>query len=162
MIDTPSSGLAPRSSPLRREQNVILATLLLLALAAWGILVWQARGAMQTGLTMGMQASVFLLVWVVMMVAMMFPAAAPVMLVFARFQGEKRRKGRAFVPTWVFVTAYLVIWLGAGAVGYLGALVGERIGAGTMWLMADGARLTGALLILAGVYQVTPLKRVCL
>jgi predicted metal-binding membrane protein len=163
MIESQRSAMvAPPSSPLRRERNVILGTLLLLAAAAWGILVVQAHASMQTGLTMGMQASLFLLIWIVMMVAMMFPAAAPMILIFARVQAGKRTQGRAFVPTWIFAAAYVVIWTTAGAVGYVGAVLGERVGAGNMWFMTNGARLTGALLVLAGVYQFTPLKRMCL
>lgn len=163
MINSPPSGMvAPPSPPLRRERNLILVTLLVLAAAAWGVLVVQAHASMQTGLTMGMQAGLFLLIWVAMMVAMMFPASAPMVLIFARIQAGKRQQGRAFVPTWIFAVAYLAIWIASGAVGYGGAVLGERIGSGNMWLMTNGARLTGALLVVAGVYQLTPLKRMCL
>src|SRR5688572_8290173 len=103
---------------LFRERAVILAMLLLLATAAWGVLINQSAGMVggpMTELTMGMGALLFLAIWVVMMVAMMFPTAAPMIMMFHRIHTEHRRRGRAFVPTWIFVGAYLVIWIGAGA-----------------------------------------------
>ena len=65
-------------APLARERNLILATLLILAAAAWAILIWQSAGMDQqmTSLTLGLSAPVFLAIWIVMMVAMMFPTAA--------------------------------------------------------------------------------------
>src|SRR5207245_6020943 len=97
---------------MHRERNVILAVLLALAAASWALLIWQSAmmNTQAMGLTMGMGAALFLSIWVVMMVAMMFPTAAPMILMFARVQGDKRQRGRAFVPTWVFVSAYLLIW----------------------------------------------------
>ncbi len=62
------------------------------------------------GLTMGMGAALLLSIWVVMLVAMMFPTAAPMILMFARVHADKRQSGKAFVPTWVFVSAYLLLW----------------------------------------------------
>src|SRR6266852_9721238 len=98
---------------IRRERNVILAVLLILAAASWALLIWQSAmmNNQAMGLTMGMGAVLFLSIWVVMMVAMMFPTAAPMILMFARVQRDKRQSGRAFVPTWVFVSAYLLIWI---------------------------------------------------
>ncbi|HET9019008.1 MAG TPA: hypothetical protein VFN46_05450, partial [Acetobacteraceae bacterium] len=58
------------------QRNVILGLLLALAAASWGLLAWQAGGDMAMAMaspTMGMRAPLFLAVWVVMMVAMMFP-----------------------------------------------------------------------------------------
>jgi len=58
---------------------------------------------------MGMRAPLFLTIWVVMMVAMMFPTAAPMILTFHKVQASKRQRGEAFVATWVFVAAYMVV-----------------------------------------------------
>lgn len=156
------------SAPFSRERKLILALLLLLAVAAWGLLIWQASAVngqamgMSMGLTMGMSAILFIAIWVVMMVAMMFPTAAPMILMFARVSAGKRQRSQAFVPTWVFVSAYLLIWTLFGVAAYPLALLAERLAGGSMWLMENGPRLGGALLIAAGIYQVSPLKRVCL
>jgi predicted metal-binding membrane protein len=70
---------APVRPSFPRDRAVILGVLLLLAAACWAVLLWQARQMQDTGmgLTMGMTAPLFLAIWVVMMVAMMFPAASP-------------------------------------------------------------------------------------
>lgn len=153
------------SYPLRGQRNLILASLLVLAVAAWALLVWQAMaddGEMAMGLTMGMAAPLFMAMWVAMMVAMMFPASAPMILMFARVHDGKRQRGQPFVPTWVFVAAYLAVWTLSGVVAY-GAAVGvEELAAQWMWLMDNAARFGGGVLVLAGLYQLSPLKRSCL
>lgn len=153
----------PLPASLRRQRDLILVTLVLVAAGAWGLLIWQAN-AMDTmgGLTMGMSAGLFVALWVVMMVAMMFPTAAPMILMFSKVAAGKRSTGQTFVPTWVFVAAYLIVWTLFGVLAYGAALGAERIGAGNTWFMDNGPRLAGALLVLAGVYQLTPLKRACL
>ena len=149
---------------MQRERNVILALLLVLAAASWALLIWQSAmmNNQAMGLTMGMGAALFLSIWVVMMVAMMFPTAAPMILMFARVQRDKRQNGRAFVPTWVFVSAYLLIWTLFGVLAYVGAVWAERLAQQVPWLMANAARLGGGVLVLAGLYQLSPLKRSCL
>src|SRR5207248_8491913 len=102
----------PGAYPLPRERSLILGALLVLAAAAWGVLIWQsaAMGDAAMGLTMGMGAPLFIAIWVAMMVAMMFPAAAPMILMFDRIAAGKRERGQASVPTGVFVAAYLAVW----------------------------------------------------
>ncbi|HCF99792.1 MAG TPA: hypothetical protein DEV93_04530, partial [Chloroflexi bacterium] len=82
--------------PLRRQRNLILASLAVLSAGSWAILIWQARnmGTQGMGLTMGMDAALFIGIWIAMMVAMMFPASAPMILVFAQIQAGKRQQGR--------------------------------------------------------------------
>ncbi|HET8945152.1 MAG TPA: hypothetical protein VFO59_10255, partial [Dehalococcoidia bacterium] len=68
------------SYPLPRERNLILASLLVLAGAAWAVLAWQGAGMDEMSLTMGMSAPLFIALWAVMMVAILFPTAAPMIL----------------------------------------------------------------------------------
>jgi len=152
------------SYPMPRERNLILASLLGLAAAAWGLVLWQAATADSEamGLTMGMGAPLFLAIWVAMMVAMMFPTAAPMILTFARVHAGKRQRGQPFVPAWVFVSSYLVVWTVFGALAYAVAVGAEKAAGQSMWLMDNAARLGGGVLILAGLYQLSPLKRACL
>jgi predicted metal-binding membrane protein len=164
----------PSTYPLPRERALILAALLVLAAAAWGVLVWQSlamrddtmsgetMGRGPSGLTMGMDALLFGAIWVTMMVAMMFPTAAPMILMFDRIAAGKRGQGQAFAPTWIFVAAYMVIWILFGVLAYLLAVGAERLASRSMWLMDNAARIGGAVLVLAGLYQLSPLKRACL
>jgi predicted metal-binding membrane protein len=150
--------------PLPRERNLILGSLLILATAAWAILVWQRAMAddEMMGLTMGMAAPVFIAIWVAMMVAMMFPTAAPMILMFARVQTGKRQREQPIVPTWLFVAAYLVVWTLFGVAAYAAAIWAEDLADRSMWLMDNAGRGGGGVLIAAGLYQLSPLKRRCL
>jgi predicted metal-binding membrane protein len=150
--------------PLPRERNLILGSLLILATAAWAILVWQRAMAddEMMGLTMGMAAPVFIAIWVTMMVAMMFPTAAPMILMFARVQTGKRHREQPIVPPWLFVAAYLVVWTLFGVAAYAAATWAEDLADRSMWLIDNAGRFGGGVLIAAGLYQLSPLKRRCL
>ncbi len=151
------------SYPLLRERNVILASLLLLAAGAWALLVWQwATSDGDMSLTMGMSAPLFVAIWVAMMVAMMFPTAAPMILTFARVNENRRAQRRPFVPSWLFTASYLVVWTLFGVRAY-GVAVGlESLAGRSGWLMDNAARIGGGVLVLAGLYQLSPLKYACL
>jgi predicted metal-binding membrane protein len=159
---------APAVLPLTAQRIALLVLLLVLATAAWGLLAWHAMDpAMAMGMaasspTMGLRAPLFLAIWVTMMVAMMFPTAAPMILAFNRVQADRRHRGRAFVPTWIFVAGYMVVWTLAGIAAYLGALAAEEAATRLMLSAATTARIGGAILIAAGLYQLTPLKDICL
>src|SRR5258708_5696893 len=134
---------------LPRGRNLILASLLILAVAAWALLVWQAGspGAVGMGPTMGLAAPLFLAIWVAMMGGRMFPTSAPMILMFARVQAGKRQQGAVFVPTWVFVGAYLVEWTAFGALAFAVAVGAEQLGDRVPWLMGNAARIGGAVLV---------------
>jgi len=149
--------------PLPRERNLILASLLVLAGVAWALLVWQwAVMDEEMSLTMGMGAPLFIALWIAMMVAIMFPTAAPMILMFARVHNGKRERGQAFVPTWIFTGAYILVWSATGALAYGLAVGGDALADESAWVMDNAARIGGGLLVVAGVYQLTPLKDVCL
>ncbi len=162
--------------PLARPRNAILVGLLVLSAIGWVLVAWQAGsdtsmsmrggtgGGMATGLdlTMGMAAPLFRGMWVAMMVAMMFPAAAPMVLLFDRVERGKREAGRSFVPTAYFVGAYLAIWTAFGVLAFALAIVVNGLVTDTQWATGQWARIGGVLLIAAGLYQLTPLKEVCL
>src|SRR5438876_4539982 len=149
---------------LQREHPLFLALLLILAAASWVILIWQSSmmKSMGMGLTMGMGATLFLAIWVVMMIAMMFPTTAPMNLVFARVQRDRHSGRRPSVSPWIFVGAYLLIWTLFGGLSYLGALTASGLAQQVPWIMLNAARISGSTFMLAGLYQFAPLKRVCL
>ena len=108
--------------------------------------------------------STFVIAWGVMMAAMMFPAAAPMLLMYRTVAVGRRARGDAFVPTWVFAGGYLLVWIGAGAITWafvqVGSEVAGRIGASDRQTWAPLA--LGTVLIGAGLYQFTSLKGICL
>ena len=100
------------------------------------------------------------LMWLVMMVAMMTPAVAPLVLMFDRVQ--RYRPGQAHARTWVFVGGYFSAW----AVFSLAATGLQILLIALQWVdaMTVSRRLplTGALLVVVGVYQWLPVKVDCL
>jgi predicted metal-binding membrane protein len=105
----------------------------------------------------------FVAIWTVMMAAMMLPAAAPMLLIFN--SAHAGRSGRsAIAPTWIFAAGYLLVWLTAGIAVYIGVQIGSDLA--TTLAPADRVAWApialGVTLIVAGLYQFTPLKGVCL
>ena len=99
------------------------------------------------------------MMWVVMMVAMMLPSASPMILTYAAIA-----RGRPRTPTyatWLFAGSYVVIWVFFSAAATAGQVLLEN-----GELLDGAARVTslagGSLLLLAGLYQLTPLKNTCL
>jgi predicted metal-binding membrane protein len=153
----------------RREFWIVGAALTLLALLAWVFTAHQAmmmmhmdHGAMrQPGWTLR-DAGLLLLMWSVMMIAMMTPAIAPMVTAFATINRRRRDRGAAFVRTPIFVAGYLLAWTGFSALAS-----GLQIALHTVDLldpmMAQTSPLVAAgLLAVAGLYQLSPFKDVCL
>jgi predicted metal-binding membrane protein len=122
-----------------------------------------AMSGMSAGWTVG-AALTFLVAWTAMMVAMMFPAAAPMILLFQTVSSQRRAKRTPFVSTWIFAAGYLLVWTAIGALTYalvqVGSELAGRLGAGERATWAPVA--LGLTVAAAGLYQLTPLKRVCL
>lgn len=155
-----------RTDPIAIQRNVILALLIGLSAAAWALMIWQGAGhnahMRMASPTMGLGAPAFVLVWLAMTIAMMFPTAAPMALTFHNIQARRRRREQAFVSTWAFLAGYLLVWGASGAIAYLVVIAAEGA-AQRLDLSAQAtARIGGAVLIAAGLYQLTPLKDLCL
>ena len=156
MLTTASSGgLAPAYSAARTRLGLVV---LLLGLAAVGW--WWVIGRMQ-GMDAGPWTALgsfgfFLGVWVVMMGAMMFPSVAPTVALYARMAGQRR-----FAP-FFFVGGYLLTWAAGGLVVFAVAVAGGRVGGDVLAWDRAGRWVAGATLLVAGVYELTPFKDVCL
>jgi predicted metal-binding membrane protein len=151
------------SAPARAEalpRNVamaIVAALVACAAVAWIVTADQASSMSGMGGMAMLGAGLFLAVWSVMMVAMMFPSVAPMVLTHARIV---RSRGEGAAPTVAFVFGYLVVWTAAGLVplAFIQLLGSPAAAPFNGWL----PRLGGAVVVLAGGYQLTPLKNACL
>lgn len=99
----------------------------------------------------------FVGVWVVMMAAMMFPSLAPTIALYSRM--TKSRSARAPIA---FISGYLVAWASVGVLAFsIAALGGAFAGDFLVWSRA-GRWIAGTTLVVAAIYELTPLKDVCL
>ena len=101
-------------------------------------------------------------IWWVMMPGMMLPSAAPMILTFATVNRRKRTRGRPFVPTAVFTTGYLIAWGLFGIAATLADWGLEQTALMSPMTQRLTPALGAALIVVAGVYQLTPFKYVCL
>jgi predicted metal-binding membrane protein len=158
-------------SLLRRERVVVGVALGLFVLAAWVYLVYLASG-MADMADMAempdmhpwswMEFGALVVMWAVMMFAMMMPAAAPMILTFATVHRRRAAAAEPSVATVIFVLGYCVVWIGysvAAAAGQTALHAAALLSSG---MVATTPLLAGGLLIAAGVFQWTPLKRACL
>lgn len=99
--------------------------------------------------------------WAVMMVGMMMPSASPVLLLFA---GMQRGRGAQRIPGAVFLfgAGYVLVWTAFSALAALAQWAFHQAALLSPSMTLSSARVGGAILIAAGVYQLTPLKGACL
>jgi predicted metal-binding membrane protein len=151
-IDGPTSAYAAV-----RTQLVLVAALFAVAALGW---VWTARemrGMDEGPFTAVGQLAWFLALWVVMMAAMMFPSVAPTIALYTRVT-----RASSPIAPWLFAGGYLLAWTAGGLVAYLvGRVLVALLGDVLMW-DAAGQALAGSTLLVAALYEVTPLKSVCL
>ncbi len=108
-------------------------------------------------------AAMVFAMWAIMMVAMMLPSAAPMILLYSRVAGQAPSEGSTLAPTFVFAGTYIAVWtlFSLIATGAQWALSGAQLLSDTTMALGN-ARIGGGLLVVAGLYQLTPLKRICL
>jgi predicted metal-binding membrane protein len=99
----------------------------------------------------------FLGVWVVMMGAMMLPSVSPTVALYSQMTRE-----RSPVSPLVFGAGYLLVWAGAGVAAFAVAVAGSRALGGVLAWDRAGRWVAAATLLVAAVYELTPLKDVCL
>lgn len=152
-------------SGVRRQSATTWLALLLLAAGAWALVFLQPWTARSTGQQMASEPEpllLFLPVWMSMTVAMMFPAVAPVASIFATVSRRRRAAGEAAAPTSLFLSGYLVVWTLFGLAAYLALLVAYVVAVSVPGLHAHAPLVTGWCLIVAGAYQWSTWKQVCL
>ena len=146
-----------------RNPVAVAGVLLGGALAAWVVTFVRMRGMdAGPGVELG-GLGWYLGIWVTMTAAMMLPATAPMVVVFSRVSRERaRRRSLPGARTWVFVAGYLVAWTLYGLVAY-GLDHATRSAAPHVLAWVERERyLAGVALVAAGLYELTPLKEVCL
>jgi predicted metal-binding membrane protein len=133
--------------------------LVLIAVPAWLLTIGQAQDMGIEAGTMGMGVPLFLLLWLAMMIAMMFPSVAPVAITWVRGISRQSAGVLRAVRIAGFTSGYLFAWTAFGLVAFgllaaTGRMVNGHPGAGR-WIGATAFAL-------AGLQQLGPLKDVCL
>ncbi len=146
---------------LRREHFIIIFFITLAVVGAWIMLFLLQHSSME----MSMEGVVFgaaAVMWSIMMVAMMLPSALPMILVFAAVNKKRFADHRVFVPTWIFASGYLLVWILFACVAAFLQVMLSRYAVLSMDMKFFNPLIAGVVLIGAGVYQFTKLKEVCL
>ena len=168
-------SLQPIKSVVNKDRFVVITGLFAVTGLAWTYTFYQAwdmRGASMAdgrSMSMPMTASwtpgdfgLMFVMWTVMMTAMMIPSAAPMILMFGSVARKRREQARPYAPTAVFVLGYIGIW-SVFALG--GTLAQWGLHAATLlspMTMTATPLIGGTLLIAAGLFQLTPIKNICL
>jgi predicted metal-binding membrane protein len=157
---------------LKRDRGFVLAGLAGTTALAWTYLVSIAAdmdATLISAMTMAQIAPwsvhdfwLMFIMWVVMMVGMMLPSAAPMILLYAAVRRRQQGRGHVFAPTGVFAVGYLVAWTAFSLVATAMQWVLEQASLLSPMMVSASPYLGGALLIAAGIYQWTPLKHACL
>lgn len=162
-----ATGAPQRAATLLVQQPGTTLVLLMLSVAGWAFLAWIAfdmgspvAQLMMPGApdwTAGNLLAIYIM-WAVMMAAMMLPSALPMILVFVQLGARSGERSRARA----FVAAYLLVWSAFSAA----ATALQWVFQATDWvdpmIVSTSTGLTALLLVVAGLYQFSPLKKLCL
>jgi predicted metal-binding membrane protein len=104
--------------------------------------------------------------WWVMMIAMMVPSAAPMVMLYTRVHRYAQKTGQmdpTVIPTAAFASGYLLTWLVFSLAATSLQWLLEQAGLmHTMMMWITNNMLSGSFLMIAGIYQLSPLKNICL
>jgi predicted metal-binding membrane protein len=178
-VSNQDSGQGNNSLKLWQDRGTLLtgALLIVIAALAWIAVVRQAMGmhtAPMTDSDMGMSmqadagmlsltdATAYLAAWGVMMTAMMLPSAAPMIALYGALHRNRSKTGSRGISTALFALVYIIVWLAFGVPVYLAGQIID-VAARANPVIADLLPYAIALTLLAaGLFQFSPLKRVCL
>jgi predicted metal-binding membrane protein len=151
-----AEGFAEIFAAVRARLGLVVLLLVLAGFAWWATVNRMAGMDAGPGTDLG-AVGWFIGVWAVMMAAMMFPSVAPTVALYARMT-----RRRSPVRPLLFTAAYLFVWSAVGLFSYgLFELGKTWLGAQLAW-DAGGRWVAAAVLVAAAVYELTPLKNVCL
>ena len=102
------------------------------------------------------------LMWLTMMLAMMTPTAAPMVMMFTTVNKQKKVRQQPYVSTFIFLAGYLVAWAIFSIVASAIQWPLHESGLLNPMMNSRSYLMSGGIMILAGLYQWTPMKNVCL
>ena len=156
----------PVESPVARLAHdraswLTYGLLMIVTIAAWVSMIRTPMDHDMGGMQMIMaptiaDATAYVTAWAVMMTAMMLPSAAPMVALYAATQRNEQRAGVRGLAVGTFAVAYLVLWAATGLPAYFAGLGLMALSRTTL------AYVIAVVLVVAGAFQWTRLKRVCL
>lgn len=141
------------------------ATLLTLTAWSWYVVLQRSHDSMSAmiGMAPGVgEATTFVLEWGVMMAAMMLPSAAPMILLYGTVRRRLAADGERAIPAWLFGATYAGMWTLSGVPVYAGYVGVTTLTTCCAWFTRAAPYAVAGVLVAAGLYQLTPLKRACL
>jgi predicted metal-binding membrane protein len=159
---------------LKKDRFIVLSGLFVMCILAWLYIIYLYKQMVN----MNMDAFLFampmtpswttvdfwllVLMWFVMMIAMMTPSVAPLILIFAMVNRQKKQQQNPFVPTGYLLSGYFLVWAVFSLLATLLQWLLQNISLLNPEMVTTNKILGGAILIAAGIFQFTPLKQRCL
>jgi predicted metal-binding membrane protein len=180
---SPTFNPEPKTAVHAGDRFVIALALILLTALAWVYLLWLSADMDMNGMDMSgfriipsglgymmpadtpwraMEFAFVFGMWTVMMVGMMTPSAAPMIFMYARMGRLTEKQGTPFAATACFVAGYFLAWAAFALVATLGQWALERTGTLNAAMAGTNEVLGGFVFLVAGGYQWTRAKELCL
>jgi predicted metal-binding membrane protein len=164
-----SAGLG---AALKRDRLLTILALAAVIGLAWAYMLAGAGMSMHEmdGMVMPMRtqpvtagyAVLVFVMWTAMMAAMMLPSAAPMILFYETISRRRSEREAGAANTGAFTAGYLLVWIGFSLVAAAVQIALELSSLLDSMMQTTSSLFAAALLIGAGLYQWTPLKRSCL
>jgi predicted metal-binding membrane protein len=166
------SARSPFEHALMHERWLVLPSLALVTAACWAWIVPMARDMygpmtgpaawMMTPSWDGAHVLLLFAMWGAMMLGMMLPSAAPTLLIYGMVVRRSDAARDATLRVHLLGAGYIVVWTGFAALATLLQRWLATTGGLTPMMTVSGTALGAAVLLIAGLYQLTPLKHTCL
>jgi predicted metal-binding membrane protein len=152
-----------------RDRAILVATLVAIAVVAWlALWFWEGSpyghylhhdGLDGASASLAVGAAAFTVGWTLMIVAMMLPSSVPLVVTFGALVRRRRQPARLVA---LLLVGYLMVWAGFGFVAWTADRVVHAAVEALPWLAARSQLITGATLLVAGLWQFSPLRDRCL
>ena len=152
-----------------RDRAILVTTLVAIAVVAW-IALWFWEGSpyghylhhdgldgVSASLAVG--ATAFTVGWTLMIVAMMLPSSVPLVVTFGALVSRRRQPARLVA---LLLVGYLLVWAGFGFVAWTADRIVHAAVEALPWLAERPQLIIGATLLVAGLWQFSPLRDRCL
>lgn len=171
-MDTPDSSI---TTPNAKDQKIVVTGLFLVAAIGWLYMFYMAwamenmhlvdmwmppRGGTRTWVIWDL--FMLFIMWFSMMLAMMTPTATPMVMMFTTVSKQKKRRQQPHAPTFIFLAGYLVAWAIFSLVATTIQWPLHESGLLNPMMNSRSYLLSGGILVIAGLYQWTPMKDACL